>query len=368
MAIAELLNLSDNIRELIIDRRSAAEIKRAAKAEGMRFLRESALQKVFARADHPARDQQGDLRRMNWQKLLTKPPPSTGWLVETGQVAGLRLDRRGRSQGVVSVIDDDLFEIGPVGLQAVDAQRLRESLTALQGHLEGGRRAAVVVPTGWMRTHLLEFDTLPRRSEEIDEVVRWRLKKLLPVRPADLRIAAVPHGARTAARRGLLVMAGLERAFADLERAFVGAGVVPGLVTARLYALAARPQPGLCHLMVQQELGFLSQLAVSAGVPRVVRTKQLGTDGSGRQALELEMRLGLSYLRDTLEITGPVRVEVVADDPEMEALLCDWWRRQGGSHEVVSPQASVLVDPAISERLGPGRVASLLGPLGGLAA
>ncbi len=48
LAIVELLNLSDNIRQLIIDRRSAAEIKRAAKAEGMRFLRESALQKVFA--------------------------------------------------------------------------------------------------------------------------------------------------------------------------------------------------------------------------------------------------------------------------------------------------------------------------------
>ena len=48
MAIAELLNLSDNIRQLIIDRRSAAEIKRAAKSEGMRFLRESALQRVFS--------------------------------------------------------------------------------------------------------------------------------------------------------------------------------------------------------------------------------------------------------------------------------------------------------------------------------
>jgi len=48
MAIAELLSLSDNIRELILDRRSAAEIKRAAKAEGMRFLRESALQKALA--------------------------------------------------------------------------------------------------------------------------------------------------------------------------------------------------------------------------------------------------------------------------------------------------------------------------------
>ncbi len=47
-AISELLNLSDNIRELIMQRRSAAEVKRAAKAEGMRFLRETALQKVFA--------------------------------------------------------------------------------------------------------------------------------------------------------------------------------------------------------------------------------------------------------------------------------------------------------------------------------
>ncbi len=48
VAISELLGLSDNIRELILGRRSAAEIKRAAKAEGMRFLRENALQKVFA--------------------------------------------------------------------------------------------------------------------------------------------------------------------------------------------------------------------------------------------------------------------------------------------------------------------------------
>ncbi len=46
-AIAEILDLSDNIRELILARKSAAEIKRAAKEEGMSFLRESALQKVF---------------------------------------------------------------------------------------------------------------------------------------------------------------------------------------------------------------------------------------------------------------------------------------------------------------------------------
>jgi type II secretory ATPase GspE/PulE/Tfp pilus assembly ATPase PilB-like protein len=48
MAITELLDLSDRIRVLILDKRPAAEIKKAAKEEGMTFLRESALKKVFA--------------------------------------------------------------------------------------------------------------------------------------------------------------------------------------------------------------------------------------------------------------------------------------------------------------------------------
>jgi type II secretory ATPase GspE/PulE/Tfp pilus assembly ATPase PilB-like protein len=47
MAIAELLDLSDRIRGLILERRPAAEIKKAAKEEGMAFLRDAALQKVF---------------------------------------------------------------------------------------------------------------------------------------------------------------------------------------------------------------------------------------------------------------------------------------------------------------------------------
>ena len=45
-AICELLDLSDHIREMIVDRRPTSEIKRAAMAEGMTTLRESALAKV----------------------------------------------------------------------------------------------------------------------------------------------------------------------------------------------------------------------------------------------------------------------------------------------------------------------------------
>ena len=45
-AITELLDLSDKIREMIIDRRPTSEIKRAAKDEGMTFLRDSGLAKI----------------------------------------------------------------------------------------------------------------------------------------------------------------------------------------------------------------------------------------------------------------------------------------------------------------------------------
>ncbi|MEE9219529.1 MAG: GspE/PulE family protein [Acidobacteriota bacterium] len=47
MAIAEMLDLSDNVREMILARKSAAEIKRAAREEGMYFLRDSAIQKLL---------------------------------------------------------------------------------------------------------------------------------------------------------------------------------------------------------------------------------------------------------------------------------------------------------------------------------
>ncbi len=45
-AIHELLDLSERIREMILQRRPGSEVKRAAKEEGMRFLRESAVEKV----------------------------------------------------------------------------------------------------------------------------------------------------------------------------------------------------------------------------------------------------------------------------------------------------------------------------------
>ena len=44
----ELLDMSDRIRQMILERRPTGEIKQAAREEGMTFLRDSALEQVFA--------------------------------------------------------------------------------------------------------------------------------------------------------------------------------------------------------------------------------------------------------------------------------------------------------------------------------
>jgi type II secretory ATPase GspE/PulE/Tfp pilus assembly ATPase PilB-like protein len=46
-AICELLDLTDRIRELILEKRPTSEIKKAAREDGMRFLRESAVERVM---------------------------------------------------------------------------------------------------------------------------------------------------------------------------------------------------------------------------------------------------------------------------------------------------------------------------------
>jgi len=47
-AIHELLDLTDRIREMILEKKPSSEVRKAAREEGMKFLRESALEKVRA--------------------------------------------------------------------------------------------------------------------------------------------------------------------------------------------------------------------------------------------------------------------------------------------------------------------------------
>jgi hypothetical protein len=264
---------------------------------------------------------------MNLRGLLTSRPTATGWLLEPRFAAIVRRDGKGALHCAHTALPEGVLEGGPVGLQTVDRERLTAHLKPLQDRVGGARRAAVVIPTGWVRSHLLEFDHLPRRAGEQSEVVRWRLKKLLPVQPTELRLSIVSH--QLGGHRQILSMAGLERALSELEAAFSALGVEPGLLTSRLFALAAESRQGL-RVVVQHEPGFLSLLLDTDSGPRLLRTKPLPPGGDVWSDTTRELHLALSYIRENLSIGEPLGVLVAAGEGALEQALSEWWGAQPG--------------------------------------
>jgi hypothetical protein len=253
--------------------------------------------------------------------LLTSPPPATGWSLDGRMAVVVRRQARGELRSAAVEVPEGTFEVGPVGLQDVDQDKLRPILNRLQQEVEGSRRAAVVVPSGWLRSHVLEFEQLPRRRQDIHEMLVWRLKKLLPVPPLTLRLAPVVQPAADGPRR-LLVMAGVDRAIAELEAAFESVDVAPGIITSRIFALvdgSVAPGP---ILTVQQETGVLSLLLLIDDQPRVVRTKLMA--GGGWAAIEREVSLTVGFIESQLGIEQDLALVASFEDESLADQFNQW--------------------------------------------
>jgi hypothetical protein len=294
---------------------------------------------------------------MSWARLLTSPPPTTSWLLDSTVVAALRRDPKGGALWAAEATPPGFFEVGPVGLQSVDRRKLVALLGSIHSRLEGARRSALVVPTGWTRSYVLSFPELPRRQRELEQVVQWRLKKLLPVPPTELRMSLV-NLAPSDGVRSMLAVVGLERALAELEAAFREVGVEVGMITSQIFALAASPAPGAC-LLVQQEQGFLSLLLTEDGVPRLIRTKHLASSGSLAEAVRRELSLTLGYIRETLGFASEIGVEVFAESPALGREIEDWRAAQAGVSGLPPRTSPVFAVSGAEARLGAARVQPL---------
>jgi len=300
---------------------------------------------------------------MKLPPILQSPPPSVAWSIDGEIVAAVRRDRRGAVTGASQEVPAGTFEVGPVGLQSVDPARLEPVVRSLQERLSGASRAAVVLPSGWLRSHLLDFEQLPRKRGEVEDVLRWRLKRLLPVPPTELRIAWSQAAAGDSARR-LVTAVGYRKAMDTLEEVLLTAGVQPGLITSRLLAVASRPGAGEgARLLVQGEPGFVSLLLAEGGVPRLLRTKPIESAQSA-SAVDRELGLALHYIRDALGVGGPIDVTVTAEDPEIEAVVADFVVR----HDSLRPAPAAApegLDPTLVGPVGAARLLPLWVVTGG---
>jgi len=258
---------------------------------------------------------------MKIPEFFTSPPPATGWSLDAEMAVVVRRQAKGELRCAAADIPEGAFDVGPVGLQGVDEDRLRPVLTRLQQEVEGSKRAAVVVPTGWLRTHLLEFEELPRRQADTREVVMWRLKKLLPVAPTSLRLTTVAQPRSDGPHR-LLVMAGVERALASLESVFASVGVSPSMLTPRIFTVVNGGGTAPRFLAVQQEKGFLSIMLLLDDSPYVVRTKPLPTENWA--VVERELGLVLGFVEANLGISDELSVGISVESDELAARLKSW--------------------------------------------
>jgi hypothetical protein len=300
---------------------------------------------------------------MKIAELLTSPPPATGWSLDAALAAVVRRQAKAELRCAAVEVPDETFEVGPVGLQAVDQDKLGPILTRLQQEVEGSKRAAVVLPSGWLRAHLIEFEELPRRQADLHEVVIWRLKKLLPVAPASLRLATVPQPATDGPRR-LLVMVGVERALADLEAVFESVGVSLGIIVPRAFAVAGGTGASGPVLSIQQEDGFLSVVLLIDDVPHVVRTKLLA--GNDWPVIERELMMTIGFIVDRLGFADGLSVTISAEDPVLVERLEDWSSSTPSLSraEAVAPSL-VFEGTAVRERVRPFRLDPVVNVLSG---
>jgi len=141
----------------------------------------------------------------------------------------------------------DPFQHGPLGGPPRDPAGFRDLVAGLVKDIPGGvKEASLVLPDAWLRVAFTESGELPKTADALDEVLRWKLRRLVPFRVDELRVGATevsPIPGQEEPRRLLLGFAA-ELLLAQIEDAFTAAGVRIGQVTNASLSLLAAVAPG----------------------------------------------------------------------------------------------------------------------------
>ncbi len=197
-------------------------------------------------------------------------------------------------------LPDDTFTSAVVTPQLSNAAALTDVLRRLR--LETGRwdRVSVLLPDSWFRINILELPSLPESQKEAEEMVRWSLKRTMPVDSALLRIRYEVLS-RTAGRAKVLSLSAVDSTLASIEKVFGDAGIEVVLIEPLglniWNAITSRePHTNRDRIFFFIREGEFTTAAFRGQEPLFIRSRNL----NGDRTLEQEIKLSASYLRDTL--------------------------------------------------------------------
>ena len=173
-----------------------------------------------------------------WQKALgfepvPAPPHVFGLDARSLRYGQFVRDRQGfRLRGWrEAALPPDAFHTGLLGGPLRDPAAFEALVGGLvrsiRGTPGGLKEASLVLPDAWLRVTFSEITDVPRQAEARDEVLRWKLRRLVPFRVDELRVGAVevePLPVQEEPRR-LLLGFGVEQLLAQIEDAFAAHGV-----------------------------------------------------------------------------------------------------------------------------------------------
>ncbi len=243
---------------------------------------------------------------------------------------------------------------GPLGSPLPDPAAFRALLAEWIEQLpHTPKEATLLLPDDWLRLTFTEVTDLPTKAGPRDEILRWKLKRLVPFRIEDLRVSAVelaPLPSQEEPIR-LLLGFGIERLLAEMEDAFQAAGVRIGFITNLTLATLA----GLRHILAPGDLAACVRVDHDAytvsfmrnNEPLLYRFKAISELPSFDRATTIrrDLRLTRSFIRDHIPGAPLSRVLLVAPAEEQEAWI-------GWLHDEFETEPELLATDRLALQLG----------------
>jgi type IV pilus assembly protein PilM len=180
--------------------------------------------------------------RPSGQGLFASPPPAAALEIAPSHVTALALSESGREHVISSYAIEPLTP--GVLTSALNAPNVHDQAaltstikTALQKVSSRARRIALVLPDTVAKISLIRFEKVPAKAQDLDQLIRWQVRKAAPFRIEDAQVSWIPGAAIDGGGREFVVTLARRDVIESFERACDGAGVHAGLIDIATFSL-----------------------------------------------------------------------------------------------------------------------------------
>jgi len=168
-------------------------------------------------------------------RWLSSRPPSAALEIDARRVTAAVVSRHGGSYVLSSYASEPL----PAGavVPALNAANVHDA-TALTAAIRSvldrvtprPRRVALVLPDTVAKFSLLRFEKVPAKPQDLDQLIRWQVRKAAPFKIEDAQLTWIPGVALPDGGREYLVTVARRDLIESYERVCAAAGVYPGII------------------------------------------------------------------------------------------------------------------------------------------